>query len=210
LRRHYLLAGVALALALAAVVVAVGLRSGGGSGVAGAAGTSVLPSGHPGVTEATADSSPVPDTGTTIEKTIARLETESAAHPKDVATLLKLGEAYFVSQHNRLAERTFAEVLAVDPGNDTAKVRLAMAWHAAGDTKRAEKAIAKVLAAKPDDQEAHYSLAIIYFSTDRSAQARDEWLTAAKLDPKSVIGRRSQSFVDLLDGQESKSANAGD
>ena len=85
-----------------------------------------------------------------------------------------------------------------------------MVWHADGDTKRAEKAIAKVLAAKPGDQEAHYSLAIIYFSTDRSRQAREEWTKAATLDPATIIGRRSQSFVDLLDGKDSESAETAD
>lgn len=210
MRRHYLLAGVALALALAAVVVAVGLRSGGASGVAGATDTGALPSGHPSVMPTADDPSPAADPGASIERTIAGLQDELAARPKDVPTLLKLGDAYFLAQRNKQAERAYGDVLAIEPGNDAAKVRMAMVWHADGDTRRAEKAIAKVLTDRPDDQEAHYSLAIIYFSTDRARQARDEWVRAARLDPKTVIGRRSQSFVDLLDGKSSESSESGD
>ena len=210
MRRHYLLAGVAVAIGLAAVVIAVGLRSGTASGAAGA--TAELPAGHPAVEQtATAESSPVPEAAPSLETRIERLEEARSDDPGDVGTLLRLGDAYFLSQRNRRAERAYSDALALDPDNPAAKVRLAMVWHAAGDTKRAEKAIVKVLAGKPDDQEAHYSLAIIYFSTDRSRQARDEWSKAAKLDPGSVIGRRSQSFVNLLDGKDSgASADSGD
>jgi tetratricopeptide (TPR) repeat protein len=203
LRRHYLLAGVAVALAMAAVIVAVGLRSGGASGVAGATDGASLPSGHPTVAGKGGAPAPGPSTGASIEKTIVRLEVASAQDPKDVPTLLKLGDAYFLGQDYKRAARAYQDVLSLDSGNAAATVRLAMVWHTDGDTARAEKAVQQVLAKRPDDQEAHYSMAIMYFSTDRSEEARKEWAIAAKLDPASLIGRRSQSFVDLLDGEQS-------
>jgi Tfp pilus assembly protein PilF len=123
---------------------------------------------------------------------------------------LALGDAYFIAQRNARAADVFADVLALDPDNAAAKVKLAMVWHAGGETKRAEKAITKVLAARPDHQEAHYSLAIIYFSTDRSREAREQWQKAAGIDPTTTIGRRSQSFVDLLDGKDSESPESDD
>jgi cytochrome c-type biogenesis protein CcmH/NrfG len=211
LRKHYLLAGVALALALATLVVAVGLRSGDSSGTAGATSTDALPSGHPAVEDSgAAVASPAPSASSSIEQTIARLRGEVADDPEDVAALLELGDAYFIAQHNARAATVFADVLALDPDNAAAKVKLAMVWHADGETKRAEKAITKVLAARPDDQEAHYSLAIIYFSTDRSHEAREQWQKAAVIAPTTVIGRRSQSFVDLLDGKDSESPESDD
>ncbi len=207
LRRHYLLTGVALALALATLVVAVGLRSGDESGTAGATSPDGLPSGHPSVGDSGAATvSPAPSASTSIQQTIARLEGEVADDPDDIQTLLKLGDAHFMAQHNARAANVYADVLALDPDSAAAKVKLAMVWHADGQTKRAEKAITKVLAARPGDQEAHYSLAIIYFSTDRSRQARDQWKKAALIDPTTVIGRRSQSFVDLLDGKDAVNA----
>ena len=211
MRRHYLLAGVALALALATVIVAVGLRSGGASSTAGATGTESLPAGHPSLDDSgAAVASPAPSASTSIQERIAELQAKVAEDPKDVDALLELGDAYFMAQRNARAAELFGDVLSLQPENTTAKVKLAMVWHADGDTKRAEKAIARVLAEKPDDQEAHYSLAIVYFSSDRARQARDEWQKAVRIDPGSEIGRRSQTFVDLLDGKDSGDSAHGD
>ena len=138
MRRHYLLAGVAVALALAAVIVAVGLRSGGASGVAGATDAASPPTGHPTVAGKGGAGTPEPSTGAPIEKTIAKLEVASAQDPKDVATLLKLGDAYFLGQDYKRAARAYNDVLGLDSGNVAATVRLAMVWHADGDTARAE------------------------------------------------------------------------
>ena len=210
MRRHYLLAGVALALALAAAVVVVGLRSGGSTDVAGATADPSLPAGHPAVESGDADASPSPATGASVEATIAQLEDVRAEDPGDVAALLELGDAYFVGQYYGRAARAYGDVLRLDPGNTAATVRLAMVWHADGETARAEETIQNVVADRPGDQEAHYSLAIIYFSTDRVADAKDEWVTAARLDPDSELGRRSRSFVDLLEGEQSGESSGSD
>jgi Tfp pilus assembly protein PilF len=98
----------------------------------------------------------------------------------------------------------------LEPGNAAAQVGLALVWHAQGDSKKAEAALRSVLAAHPDDQKAHYSLAIVYFSAGRVDEAKAEWQTAARIDPTSTTGQRSQSFVDLLDDQKSSGPHAGD
>jgi Tfp pilus assembly protein PilF len=85
-----------------------------------------------------------------------------------------------------------------------------MVWHAEGDSKRAETALAEVVEAHPDDQEAHYSLAIVYFSAGRVDEAKQEWQTAARIDPLTTTGRRSQSFVDLLEDQKSAAPAASE
>ncbi len=208
MRRHYLLVGVALALALATVIVAVGVRSGGAPSTAGASGTESLPPGHPGTSGSDAEASPAPSASASIQERIAALQAKLADDPEDVGALLQLGDAYFMAQRNDRAAKVFGDVLALQPDNTTAQVKLAMVWHANGATKRAEKAITRILAARPDDQEAHYSLAIIYFSSDRSSLARDEWQKATAIDPASEIGRRSQTFVDLLDGKDSEGDSA--
>jgi Tfp pilus assembly protein PilF len=89
-----------------------------------------------------------------------------------------------------------------------AQVGLAMVWHAQGDSKRAEKALHRVLKDHPNDQDAHYSLAIVCFSAGRIDEAKEQWETAAGIDPRSTTGRRSQSFVDLLDDQQSGAPEA--
>jgi len=214
LKRHYVLAGVGVAVIVATVIVVVGTRSGGGGAAGMVAGPSTagqsLPPGHPAVNGKTGGSTPAPVTNDAVKQKIARLETASADQPKNVAVLLDLGDAYFLGQRYQQAARTFRAALALDPGNATATVRLAMVWHADGQSQRAAQAIKAVLVKNPGNQEAHYSMAIIYFSTDRVSEAKAEWAMAAKLNPSTAIGRRSQSFVDLLEGKQTSAPANGD
>ena len=113
-------------------------------------------------------------------------------------------------QHLQQAERAYTQALARDPESAAAQVGLAMVWHAEGESRRAETALTGVLEAHPDDQDAHYSLAIVYFSAGRVDEAKQEWQTAARIDPTTTTGRRSQSFVDLLEDQESAAPAASE
>ena len=203
-----------MAVIVAAVIVVVGTSSGGGA-AAGAvaepptAGQS-LPPGHPSVDAKAGGSTPAPVTDDAIQRKIAQLETASADQPNDVAVLLELGDACFLGQRYQQAARAFRAALQIDPGNPTATVRLAMVWHADGDSRRAARTIKAVLDKAPKNQEAHYSMAIIYFSADRIDEAKAEWAAAATLDPSTAIGRRSQSFVDLLEGKQSSAPADGE
>ena len=204
---------VGAAVALAATVVAVGMASSEGddssstTAVVPSTGGS-LPAGHPSIA-ATLNATAAPAPGDQVQKNIARLEDQSAADPADVDVLLDLGDAYFLGQHLQQAGHAFTRVLQQDPGNATAQVGLAMVWHARGDSGRAETALRAVIAAHPDSQEAHYSLAIVNFSEGHVDEARTEWKAAARIDPTSSTGRRSQSFVDLLDNQQSATPSSG-
>lgn len=214
LRKHYVLTAVGVAVLVVAVIVVVGTGSG-GDGDAGTvaepstAGQS-LPPGHPAVDGKAGESSPAPVTDDAVQQKIAQLESASADQPDNVAILLELGDAYFLGQLYQQAARTFRAALQIDPGNPTATVRLAMVWHADGDSQRAAQAIKAVLDKTPENQEAHYSMAIIYFSADRIDEAKAAWAAAAKLDPSTAIGRRSQSFVDLLEGKQTSAPAAGE
>ena len=214
LKKHYVLAGVGVAVLLAAVIVVVGMSSGGGdaAGTVGeppTAGQS-LPPGHPAVDDTAGASPPAPVTDDAVHQQIAQLESASADQPDNVAVLLELGDAYFLGQRYQQAARTFRTALQIDPGNPTATVRLAMVWHADGDSQRAARAIKAVLGKTPKNQEAHYSMAVISFSAGRIDEAKAEWVAAAKLDPSTAIGRRSQSFVDLLEGKQTSAPADGE
>ena len=214
MKRHYVLAGVGVAALIAAVIVVVGTSSGPGDAVGAAAEPSAagqsLPPGHPSVAAKAGGSTPAPVTDDAVQQKIAELETASAEQPNDVAVLLELGDACFLGQRYQQAARAFRAALQIDPGNPTATVRLAMVWHADGDSRRAAQTIEAVLDQAPRNQEAHYSMAIIYFSADDIDKARDEWVAAAQLDPSTAIGRRSQSFVDLLEGKQTSAPADGE
>ena len=214
LRKHYVLTGVGVAVLVAAVIVVVGTSSGGGdaSGTVAEPATSgqSLPPGHPSVDGQGSEATPAPVTDDAVQQKIAQLESADATQPHNVAVLLQLGDAYFLGQRYQQAARAFRAALQIDPGNPTATVRLAMVWHADGDSQRAAQTIKAVLDETPGNQEAHYSMAIIYFSADRIDEAKAEWAAAATLDPSTAIGRRSQSFVDLLEGKQSSAPADGE
>ena len=206
MRRHYLLFGLGTAVVVAAAIVAVGATSGDGSAVGGATAGQTLPPGHPssGATSVAAGSA-----SGQVEQTIARLQKASAADPHNASILMSLGDAYVLGARYRQAERAYRGALAYRPGAATATVRLAMVWHAEGQIKRATASLGAVLAKDPRQQEAHYSLAIILFSQNDIAGAKTQWAAAARIAPKSTIGRRSQGFVDLLEGKQSAEPEPG-
>ena len=191
--------GIAATVAVAVVVFGVSLGSGDSTG-SPAAGRD-LPDGHPSVTDGGGRAGAEPDSSATTLRTIAALERATDADPKDTGALVELGDAYFLGQRYEDAARAYRRALRLVPGDASATVKLAMVWHADGDSERASAAIIEVLAREPEHQEAHYSLAIVHFSRGLNEEARAEWMAAARIDPGSEIGRRSQSFVDLLDDQ---------
>jgi tetratricopeptide (TPR) repeat protein len=208
LRRHYLLFGLSAAVVVAAAIVAVGATSGDGSAVSGTATGQSLPPGHPS-TGATGGAAVGGHTTGAVQQSILQLQKASAADPHDVTLLLRLGDAYVLGGRYGQAEHVFRDDLAARPGDETATVRLAMVWHAEGQTKRAVSTISAVLGKDPRQQEAHYSLAIILFSRNDIAGARTQWAAAARIDPGSTIGRRSRSFVDLLEGKQTAEPTSG-
>jgi cytochrome c-type biogenesis protein CcmH/NrfG len=197
---------------VAAAVVIAGTSTGGGdtAGLGTSAGSGTLPSGHPSIASDDTGAAGQADDDGAADDDVARLEALRAEDPDDVAVLLDLGEAYFVAQRLDDAERIYTEALGAEPDSAAAQVGLAMIVHARGDSRAAEKALRAVLEEYPDHQDAHYWLAIVFFSDGEIDAAREQWQSAARLDPESVIGRRSQSFVDLLEDGQSTSPHATD
>lgn len=213
MRRSLALIAVGAAVAVAAVIVVAGVTSDGeaaGGEARNDVSATALPSGHPSISadepEDVGDGAQVAETESTVE----RLEARRDEQPGDVRVLLDLGEAYFMAERLDEAEQAYSQALETEPGSTAARVGLAMVWHAQGKSGRAEEALRAVLEEHPDDQDAHYSLAIVLFSNGEIDAAKEEWQTAAAIDPKTVTGRRSQSFVDLLDDGESSSPHSSD
>jgi tetratricopeptide (TPR) repeat protein len=216
-RRSLAFIAVGVAVAVAAAIVIAGMSSGGeaagGAAVTDPAGGE-LPSGHPSIssdeTGGEKDEDGARTAGESETGALERLEARRGEDPDDVAVLLDLGEAYFMAQRLGEAEQAYTQALEAEPDSTPAQVGLAMVWHAQGDSRRAEEALHAILEQHPDDQDAHYSLAIVFFSDGQIDAAKDEWQKAAGIDPTSVTGRRSQSFVDLLEDGQSGSPHSSD
>ena len=208
LRKSHALIGVAAVLAVTVVVI---VGDGCASSTRGlAAVASAMPPLPPSL-PAAGGASPRAGTsyGATVQQTIAHLEKTLAKQPGDVKTELALANAYLLSQRYEQAALLFSEVLATNPENRIAPVRLALVWHAQGHDQKAVKSITAVLRQWPSDQEAHYTLAIIYFSQQKTEAARSEWQRAAQIDPTTRIGRTAQNFVNLL-SDSTPTAQPGD
>lgn len=213
MRRSTVFIAVGGALMVAAVIVTVGVTLGAGDAgspaVADTA-TQVSPSPSRASTEGKTGSATPAAIADQLKQNIRRLRQALEEDPHDVDVLLTLGTTYYLGQRFKQATRTFEQALREDPKSATAQTRLAMVWHAQGDSKRARQTLAAIIAANPRHQEAHYSLAIIYFSRGRVDDAKVQWREAARIDPKSTVGRRSQSFIDLLGESESAAGATAD
>ncbi len=197
MRKHYAWVGLAAASLVAAGALGLGAMSNGESPKTSGAAPS--PSASSALTARSKPSPPIPrPSATRAGRALAKLEAAHRASPFDVTILMKLGEARYLSHRYLQAGAAYRAALALSPGDPTATVRLAMVWHALGDSDRGAKAIEGVLAEEPNHQEAHYSLAMIRFSQQQLDDARAEWAAAARINPASVLGHRSKSFVDLL------------
>jgi cytochrome c-type biogenesis protein CcmH/NrfG len=193
------LIGVAAALAVTVVVIVVAGCASSDAGLPVAPPTTMptVPPSLPAVGGGTGPRAGASG-GATVQQTISHLEKALARQPGDVKTELALANAYLLSQRYDQAALLFSEVLATNPENQIAPVRLALVWHAQGDDKKAVRRIADVLRKWPNNQGAHYTLATIYFSQQKTEAARAEWQRAAQIDPTTRIGRTAQNFVNLL------------
>ena len=191
--------GVAAALAVTVAVIVVDGCASSGHGSSTVPSTT-MPTVPPSLPAVGAGTGPPAGTngGAAVQQTIAHLEKALAKQPGDVKTELALANAYLLSQRYGQAALLFSEVLATNPENRIAPVRLALVWHAQGDDQKAIKGITGVLRKWPDDQEAHYTLATIYFSQQQIEEARSEWQRTAEIDPATRIGRTAEYFVNLL------------
>ena len=203
MRRHYAVAGIVVAVLVAALIVFAGARSrgdGASGGDAHDADAATLPTTRP----APSAESPSP---TDYAAMVGLLEARYARQPSN-ATALALADAYLMTEQPAKAQRLYTRVLASDPDNEDAKSQLALALHASGHDDQALGLLTSVLKADPRSQLAHFNLAVLYFSEQKSRQARDEWREAAAIDPDTSIGHTSQSFVNLMQGVTGSGAGA--
>jgi cytochrome c-type biogenesis protein CcmH/NrfG len=205
-RKNLIAIAVAAIVVVALVIIVPGLASKGSDTASNttAAGNgqtappispgATVPPGHPKI-----DSS-ASTTASTADATALVTAAEAAykAKPKDLPTLLNLGDVYIQTNKPDDATRIFNEALVVDPKSVQAKVGLAMAKFVKGDAAGAQADLQVLVVANPKDQTAQYNLAIVCFQSGDTAKAKAAWIAAAAIDPSSSLGTMSQQFVDMM------------
>jgi tetratricopeptide (TPR) repeat protein len=181
---------------LIAVVVAV-YNYGGGSSVPGISGK---PTGAPSAAAAGQPSAVPVD-----QAKVAGLMTKITDDPKDVASLLSLGDVYFAAADYKTAGVFEQKVLAVDPKNQGALLALGAAKFNAGDSVGAEKQWLVAAGLYPKLAEVHYDLGFLYLSQapPNTAKVKVEWNKVIAIDPNSAVAKTVATHLKSLDSPSS-------
>jgi cytochrome c-type biogenesis protein CcmH/NrfG len=215
-RKNLIAIAVAAIVVVALVVIVPGLASKGDTATTNAQTAAggqtagpispgdTVPPGHPAV-DASAST-----TGTTLDATALVTAAEAAykAKPKDLQTLLSLGDVYIQTNRPDDATKIFNEALGVDSTSSLAKVGLAMAKFVKGDATGAQADLEALVVANPKDQTAQYDLAIVYFQAGQTDKAKAAWVAAAAIDPASELGNMSQQFVTMMNSPSGSSSGS--
>lgn len=207
MNKKYLVAiAIAAVVVVALIVVIPSLGSDNGAGVVQGTGTSqgqtappiapgeTLPEGHPDVSGSQGQQ----QSGPTTDEIVKAAEEAYKAKPKDLPTLLTLGDAYLQAGRSDDAVKIFNEALAVAPNSTEAKAGLAMADYVKGDTAGAQAKLEKLVQDDPKSQVALYDLAVLYFSGNQRDKAKEAWQKVVDIDAQSDLGQMSKQFLDLM------------
>jgi cytochrome c-type biogenesis protein CcmH/NrfG len=138
---------------------------------------------------------------------VAALMEKIQANPKDVESLMALGNEFYQAGDFETALTWFQKVLAIEPANTSALLAVGAANFNLGDSATAESTWLKVLAVEPDNVEAHYDLGFLYFnSTPQNVEGvQREWGEVIRLAPESDVASIVQAHLDSLSAASSGS-----
>jgi cytochrome c-type biogenesis protein CcmH/NrfG len=171
-----------IAVAAAAVLVVgvgFGVYFNKGSGVPGISGT---PTGQQSQASGASTAPPLDNAK------VAALMKKISANPKDTASLLGLGDAYFAASDYKNASLWEQKVLALDPKNQAALLSLGAAFYNQGNMADAQKPWLTAAKLYPKLATVHNNLGFLYMSQTPpdNAKAIVEFNKVIAIDPKSA------------------------
>ena len=115
---------------------------------------------------------------------IAAAPVYSVAQTKNVQTLLEQGRTLYEAGRYAEAEAVFQQAVDLEPKSALSHYRLGMALYQQEDDKKALKHFQRTIKLKRKIPEGHIGVGLVYLRTkNRRFDARQEFRTAAKLDP---------------------------
>ena len=148
---------------------------------------------------------------------IAAAPVYSVSWAENVQTLLEQGRVLYEAGRYAEAEALFQQAVELGPKSALAHYRLGMALYQQEDDKKALKYFQRTIKLQRKMPEGHIGVGLVYLRTkNRRLDARQEFRTAAKLDPKnaqihyylglSYIGQnsltKSRGYGAFKDGQK--------
>ena len=211
MNKKYLIAVIVAAVVVVGLIVVIPLLAGddvatapGGDGGNGQTAPPIspgetLPPNHP-----TVDTSGQPADTTSqaaaAEAAVTSAEAAYKANPKDVKTLLALGDVYLQANRPDDADKIFGEVLVIEPKNSTARAGKAVVLLINGDAAKAQADLEAVIKDDPNSQYAHGQLAIVLWSANQADKAKAEWEKVVALGADTPDGQMAQQFLTLIAG----------
>jgi len=181
--KRIVIGGGVLAIAAVLAIGAYALGGGGGSG------------GTAHVSPSAAASGPTVDMAK-----VQTLMTTLQANPKDIATLLALGDEYYAGEDYTTAGSFYDKVLAIDAKNVKALLARGAVSFNLGDLPTAETTWQQVVTIDPKNQEVYYDLGFLYLNqaSPNWTGVQSEWAKVIALDPTTQIAQLVQQHLDSL------------
>jgi tetratricopeptide (TPR) repeat protein len=161
----------------------------------------IVNGGVPGTMPAAANVAQATPTAPAVDEAkVADLMAKYQANPKDTATLMALGDEFYMGGQFETAGTWLDKLLAIEPENVTALLARGAAYYNLNDVANAETTWKKVIAIEPDNVEVHYDLGFLYLNqaTPDYAGVQAEWGKVVQLDPGSKVAQTVQAHLDAL------------
>ncbi len=120
---------------------------------------------------------------TQAQAQIIQLKAKLDKSPKDKASWIGLGNAYFDTGKYQNAIAAYQKVLALDPTNYDVMTDMGVAYNALNQNDKALEIFKKVTGAKPDHAMAWFNLGVIYKSKNDVPNMKFAWERFLTLQP---------------------------
>ncbi len=215
MNKKYLIAVMATAVVVVGLIVAIPLLTGGDDVATAPAGNGgngqtappiapgeTLPPNHPTV-DSSAQTADATAQAAGAEAAVKSGEAAYKQNPKDVKTLLALGQVYLEANRPDDAKKIFGEALVIEPKNSNARAGMAVVILTKGDAAKAQTELEAVVKDDPNSQYAHSQLAIVLWSAKQADKAKIEWEKVVALGADTPDGVMAQQFLTLISSSTS-------
>lgn len=146
------------------------------------------------------------------EARVGQLMKKLKADPKDVATLVQLGNVFFSAGDYNGAGSWMKQAVAIEPGNVKARLALGASEFNIGDVGDARRDWQRVIALDPENVEAYYDLGFLYVSEDppEMAKVKRMWGKVVALAPDSRVAKTVATHLKGLEKSASAASSGGE
>lgn len=133
-----------------------------------------------------------------VQEKIASLEQTVQTNPKNVDSLVQLGNAYYDANMWDKAVSTYEKALSLDPKRANVRVDMAIAYYGLGQLDTATVQAKKAIETDPKFSPAYYNLGVFLVSQGKNKEAFDAYQKYISLDPNGSKVNEARQAIDTL------------